>query len=263
MVKDYYQILGVDRDADRDELKKAYRALAMEYHPDKNPDNTEVAGEKFKEISEAYSVLSDPDRKRSYDMTGSPTGRSSGGFGGFSTTGDPFDIFRQHMRPKQPNPPMRGQSLQIPLEITLADALLGAEMSLEYHLNSGCSACHGRGGSEFETCSSCHGAGFTQTQQGSMFIQQGCGRCQAQGQVVKTLCKPCKGRGVVPETKSINIVVPPGVMHGNTMLLQGQGGAGFNGGPSGDIQVIVNIKYPDMDKISDKEKKKLRSLLTK
>lgn len=260
MIKDYYKILGVDRDADPGVLKKAYRALAHEHHPDKNPDNIEVAEEKFKEISEAYSVLSDPDKKRSYDMTGSPTGRRGGGF---STHGDPFDIFRQHMRQPQPNPPMRGQSLQIPLEITLADALLGAEMSLEYHLNSGCSTCHGRGGTEFETCKACNGAGFTQTQQGSMFMQQGCGRCSAQGQVVKTPCGPCKGRGVVPETKGINLVVPPGVMHGNTMLLQGQGGAGLNGGPPGDVQVIVNIKYPDMDKISDKEKKQLRSLLTK
>ncbi len=260
MIKDYYKILGVDRDADPSVLKKAYHTLAQEHHPDKNPDNTEVAEEKFKEISEAYSVLSDPDRKRSYDMTGSPTGRRGGGF---STTGDPFDIFRQHMRQQQPNPPMRGQSLQIPLEITLADALLGAEMSLEYHLNSGCPACHGRGGSEFETCRACNGAGFTQSQQGSMFMQQGCGTCRAQGQVVKTPCEPCKGRGVVPETKTINIVVPAGVMHGNTMLLQGQGGAGFNGGPPGDIQVVVQLKYPDMDKISDKEKKQLRSLLTK
>jgi molecular chaperone DnaJ len=264
MIKDYYQILGVDRDADPDALKKAYRALAQEHHPDKNPDNTEVAEEKFKEISEAYSVLSDPDRKRSYDMTGSPTGRTGGGFGGFSTTGDPFDIFRQHMRQQQqPNPPMRGQSLQIPLEITLVDALLGAEMSLEYHLNSGCAACHGRGGIEFEMCDVCNGAGFTQTQRGGMFMQQGCGQCRAQGQVVKTPCEPCKGRGVVPETKGINIVVPPGVMHGNTMLLQGQGGAGFNGGPPGDIQVVVQLKYPDMSKLDDTEKEQLRRLLNK
>jgi molecular chaperone DnaJ len=263
MIKDYYQVLGVERGADGATLKTEYRKLAHQWHPDKNPDNIEEAEEKFKEISEAYSVLSDPDRRKSYDLTGSPTGGREGGFGGFRTTGDPFDIFRQHMRQQQPNPPMRGQSLQIPLEITLADALLGAEMALEYHLNSGCSACHGRGGTEFEMCSACNGAGFTQTQQGGMFMQQGCGQCRAQGQVIKTPCAPCKGRGVVPETKVINIVVPPGVMHGNTMLLQGQGGAGFNGGPPGDIQVVVQLKYPDMDKISDEEKEQLRSLLTK
>jgi molecular chaperone DnaJ len=260
MVKDYYQILEVDRDVDQEALKKAYRALAQEHHPDKNPDNTEVAEEKFKEISEAYSVLSDPDRKRSYDMTGSANPQS----GGFRTTGDPFDIFRQHMQQQQQtNPPMKGQSLQIPLEITLADALLGAEMSLEYHLNSGCSACSGRGGTEFEACGACGGSGFTQQQQGNMFIQQGCGACRAQGQIVKTPCTPCGGRGVVPETKGVNIVVPPGVMHGNVMHLPGHGGAGFNGGPKGDIQVVVQLKYPDMDKFSDEEKEQLRTLLTK
>ena len=260
MIKDYYQILGVDRDADPAALKKAYRALAQKHHPDKNPDNTEAAEEKFKEISEAYSVLSDPDRKISYDMTGSADPQH----GGFRTTGDPFDIFRQHMQQKQqPNPPMRGQSLQIPLEITLADALLGAEMSLEYHLNSGCSACQGQGGTEFTMCSGCQGSGFTQTQQGNMFMQHGCGQCRAKGQVIKTPCVSCKGRGVVPETKGVNLVVPSGVMHGNTMLLSGQGGAGFNGGPPGDIQVVVQIKYPDMDKFSDEQKEQLRGLLVK
>lgn len=261
MTKDYYQVLGVDRDADPDALKKAYRALAHLHHPDKNPDNTEEAEEKFKEISEAYSVLSDPDRKRSYDMTGDPGPNS----GGFKTTGDPFDIFRQHFQQqqRQPNPPMKGQSLQIPLDVSLEDALYGAEMSLEYHLNSGCSACEGRGGTDFEACPDCNGAGFQQSQQGSMFIQQGCGRCQAQGQIVKTPCEPCKGRGVVPETKGVNIVVPSGVQHGNTMLLRGQGGAGFNGGPPGDIQVVVQLNYPDMGKFTDEEKEQLRTLLTK
>jgi molecular chaperone DnaJ len=260
MIKDYYQILEVDRDADAEVLKKAYRALAQEHHPDKNPDNTEVAEEKFKEISEAYSVLSDPDRKRSYDMTGSANPQS----GGFRTTGDPFDIFRQHMhQQQQQNPPMKGQSIQIPLEITLADALFGAEMSLEYHLQSGCSACQGRGGTEFEMCRDCNGSGFRQQQQGNMFIQSGCASCQAKGQVIKTPCEPCKGRGMVPETKGINIVVPQGVMHGNTMRLAGQGGAGFNGGPPGDVMVVVQLNMPDMDKFDDEENEQLRSLLTK
>lgn len=261
MTKDYYQVLGVERDADPAALKKAYRALAQLHHPDKNPDNAEESEEKFKEISEAYSVLSDPDRKRSYDMTGNPNPNR----GGFKTTGDPFDIFRQHFhqQKRQPNPPMKGQSLQLPLEVTLADALLGAEMFLEYHLTSGCAACQGRGGTEFEACADCNGSGFHQSQQGNMFIQQGCGRCQAQGQVVKTPCAPCQGRGVVPETKGVNLAVPPGVQNGNTLLLHGQGGLGFNGGPPGDIQVIVRLKYPDMTKLTDEEKEQLRTLLTK
>jgi molecular chaperone DnaJ len=258
MIKDYYQILDVDRDADPDALKKAYRALAQEHHPDKNPDNTEEAEEKFKEISEAYSVLSDPDRKRSYDMTGSAGPQS----GGFRTTGDPFDIFRQHMhQQRQPNPPMKGQSIQVPLELKLDDAIFGAEMSLEYHLQSACAACAGRGGTEFETCPDCKGSCFHSSQQGNMFVQQGCGRCQAQGQVVKTPCTPCKGRGIVPETKGINLAVPPGIMHGNTLRLQGQGGAGFNGGPPGDVMVVIQFKLPDVSNMGDEDKEKLKELL--
>lgn len=261
MTKDYYQVLGVERDADQDALKKAYRALAQEHHPDKNPDSTEAAEEKFKEISEAYSVLSDPDRKRAYDMTGSPHGAAPGGF---HTTGDPFDIFRQHAyRPRDPNPPMKGQSIKVPLEITVADALFGAEMSLEYHLQSGCSACQGRGGTEFEMCEGCQGRGFQQTQQGGMFIQQGCDQCQAQGQSIKTPCVPCQGRGVVPEKKGINLVVPAGIQHGNSMRLAGQGGAGFNGGPPGDVIVVVQLNYPNMDQLSEDEKSKLKELLSR
>jgi molecular chaperone DnaJ len=265
MTKDYYQVLGVERDVDEASLKKAYRALAQEHHPDKNPDNTEEAEEKFKEISEAYSVLSDPDRRRSYDMTGSPNAE---GPGGFRTTGDPFDIFRNHFGGFQqqhhdPNPPMRGQSIQLPLEVTIADALFGAEMSLEYHLQSGCSACQGKGGTDFEMCPGCQGRGFQQQQQGNMFIQQGCGQCQGKGQIVKTPCEPCKGRGVVPEKKGVNLIVPPGIQHGNTMRLQGQGGAGFNGGPPGDVMVVVQINYPNMDTLSDDEKEKLKELLGK
>jgi molecular chaperone DnaJ len=259
MIKDYYQVLEVERDVAPDVLKKAYRSLAHKWHPDKNLDNTEEAEEKFKEISEAYSVLSDPEKKQLYDMTGST--------GGFKTTGDPFSMFfggrfSSHFN-TQPNPPMKGQSLRIPLEISLSDALFGGEMLLEYHLQSGCSACGGKGGVEFETCPACGGGGFIQQQRGSMFIQQGCGRCDAQGRVVKTPCSPCEGRGVVPETKKINIVIPTGVKQGNTMRLAGQGGAGFNGGPSGDVMVAIQVNYPDVNGLSGEEKEQLCMLLNK
>jgi len=260
MVKDYYNTLGVSRDVAPDALKKAYRTLAQEWHPDKN--SAEGAEEKFKEISEAYSVLSDPEKRQSYDMTGSPNGSS----GGFRTTGDPFGMFfggRSPFGPPQKNPPMKGQSIQIPLEITVFDALFGAEMSLDYNLTSGCSACSGRGGTEFEMCDQCKGGGFIQQQHGSMFIQQGCDKCEAQGQSIKTPCTPCNGKGVVPEQKILNLVVPSGVKHGNTMRLAGQGGAGFNGGPRGDVMVVVQINYPDVSGIADEEKEKLRQLFSK
>ncbi len=263
MIKDYYQILGVESGVDEDALKKAYRDLAQQWHPDKNPDSAEEAEEKFKEISEAYSVLSDPEKRRSYDLTGSPNGSS----GGFKATGDPFSMFFGGRSPfghaHQANPPMQGQSIQVPLEVTVADALFGAQMSLEYDLQSGCAACNGRGGTEFEMCDPCQGRGFLQVQQGSMFMQRGCDNCQAQGQVVKTPCEPCKGKGVIPERKGINLVIPEGVKHGNTMRLAGQGGAGFNGGPPGDVMVIVQLNYPDVSSLSDEDKEKLKELLSK
>jgi len=264
MVKDYYKTLEVERDVSADDLKKSYRALAQLHHPDKNPDNTEEAEEKFKEISEAYSVLSDPEKRGHYDMTGSPDG---GMGGGFRTSGDPFSMFFGGRAPfgrqQDPNPPMRGQSLQIPLEISLADAVLGSETRLEYHLDSGCAACAGKGGTEFETCPGCAGNGFQQQQHGSMFVQQGCGQCQAQGRIIKTPCVPCGGRGMVPETKKINMVIPAGIKHGNSMRLAGQGGAGFNGGPRGDVAVIIQITYPKLDNLTEQEKKELKRLLTK
>ena len=260
MIKDYYQILGVDRDVDAETLKKTYRTLAQEHHPDHN-DGAEDAEEKFKEISEAYSVLSDPDKRQVYDMTGSVSGS-----GGFRTTGDPCSMFfggRSPFGVPRPNPPMRGQSIQISLEITLADALLGAETHLEYQLHSACSSCEGRGGTDMEMCDACNGRGFIQQQQGSMFIQHGCDQCDAQGQKIKTPCSPCAGRGIIPETKGIKLSVPAGVKQGNTMRLAGQGGVGFNGGPRGDVMVVVNINYPDMSKFDDKEKEQLKELLAK
>lgn len=262
MTKDYYQILGVGRDADDATLKKAYHTLAQEFHPDKNPDNPEPAEEKFKEISEAYSVLSNPDKKRAYDMTGSPNGLP----GGFRTTGDLFDLFRggpfgagQH--PPQRNPPMRGQSLRIPLEVTLAESLFGTKMPLNYDVISACHGCGGRRGQEFEICEPCGGRGFVQLQQGNMFIQRPCDKCGGAGESIKVICSDCRGNGVIPEHRRLNIVIPVGIRNGSALRLSGQGGAGLNEGPPGDVMVEVSVSYPDIENLTEDERTELKRLL--
>lgn len=262
MAKDYYQILGVPRDADEKSIKKAYRALAHEWHPDKNPDNLEEAEERFKEISEAYSVLSDPEKKRNYDYTGSP----EGSMGGFKTTGTPFDIFFGGRNPFQRPPgtprPSRGQSLQIPLDVALKTAIFGGTHELEYSVNSGCGTCNARGGTEFELCSQCKGSGSVSQQRPGVYIQTTCSNCQGRGEKIKTACVDCSGRGIIHEEKKISLVIPAGIRHGNTLRLQGQGGAGLNGGPRGDILVVVNLVYPDLDKLDEEERSTLERLLS-
>lgn len=263
MAKDYYQILGIDREADDKTIKSAYRSLARKWHPDVNPDNTEEAEEKFKEVSEAYSVLSDPEKKKLYDATGSTDPRT----GGFKTTGDPFDIFRTHFSGmhvnRDPNPPMRGQSLRLDTEISLKESLFGGQRQVEYHVQSGCESCNGKGGTEFETCSNCKGSGFVVQQRPGMMMQSTCGACQGRGEKVKAPCPSCSGRGVIHEKKQLTVVIPAGIRHGNTMRLQGQGGAGFNGGPRGDVLLGVAVTYPELDNLNEEERGTLERLLSK
>lgn len=263
MIKDYYKILGVERDADAKGIKSSYRNLARKWHPDVNPDNAEDAEEKFKEISEAYSVLSDPEKKKLYDATGSIDPH----MGGFKTTGDPFDIFRQHFAGgnihRAPNPPMRGQSIRMSFHIPLKDALFGGNHDLEYQVQSGCASCAGQGGTEFETCSTCQGSGFIVQRRPGMMMQSNCGACSGRGQSIKSPCVSCSGRGIINEQKNLTVVVPSGIKHGNTMRLQGQGGAGFNGGPRGDVLVDVGVNYPDLGGLNEEERSTLEQLLSK
>lgn len=264
MVKDYYEILGVDRQADAQTIKSAYRKLAQEWHPDRNPDNLEEAEEKFKEISEAYSVLSDSEKKKMYDLTGSP----SGGPGGFKTTGNPFDIFFGRGNPfgfrsAGPPPPRKGQSIGTVFNIGLKEALFGGNRDLTYHVQSGCEACRGSGGAEFESCSACEGSGFTTQQRPGMVVQTSCSACGGQGQKVKTPCSSCNGHGVIQEDKKLSVQIPQGIKHGNTLRLHGQGGAGFNGGPRGDVLVDVRVEYPDLSELTDDERSTLEQLLSK
>ena len=260
-MKDYYEILGVDRDAGAEDIKSAYRQSAFQYHPDLNPDNSE-AEEKFKEIAEAYSVLSDEEKKRNYDATGSAEGTSFG----FRTTGDPFELFRQmgsmnFGRPRARS--MKGQSIQEAVEISLKEALFGVEIPISYRVTSSCENCKGEGASEFEICDICRGhGGMTQTQ-GNMIMHQTCGACGGQGKKPKTLCAPCNGRGIQSQNKQMKVSVPKGISHGTTLRLAGQGGRGFCGGPPGDVLLQVEIKYPDINSLSAEERGQLEQLLSK
>lgn len=271
-MKNYYEILDASRDADTGQLKAAYRKLAQKWHPDKhqNSDKQEEAEEKFKDISEAYAVLSDEEKRRNYDATGSPDGPTSHGFrpGGFHTTGDLFEIFRQfgefdfQTGPRSPRP-MKGQNIQEIVEIPLEDALFGTEKKLNYHVTSACEICKGLGATEFETCGTCEGQGGRIHQQGNMITQQVCGVCKGQGNKPKTFCGKCAGKGMFEEEKILTIVIPKGIANGANLRLVGQGGRGFNEGPYGDMLLVVKINYPDLDLLSEKEKEQLKKLLSK
>ena len=266
-MKNYYEILKVDRDADAAQIKTAYRDLAQQWHPDKHPEEgKEGAEEKFKEISEAYSVLSDDEKKLNYDTTGSPEG--AGSFG-FQTTGDPFEMFRRMSGvdfgmggPRAPRP-MRGQSIQETVEVSLKDALFGLEHSLKYQIISSCEACDGSCAEEFETCDQCRGQGGVTARRGNMVVHQTCGRCGGQGRKISKICKECSGRGTQTDIKNLTVSVPKGISNGTTLRLAGQGGRGFHGGPPGDILLLITVKYPDLDTLSDKEKKQLVQLISK
>ena len=265
MAKDYYNTLEVDRNADSDQLKKAYRDLAQKWHPDKNPDILEEAEEKFKEISEAYAVLSDPEQKKNYDMTGSPSGNPFAT--GFRTTGTPFDIFFSRdpfgeMRQSGPRP-TRGHSIQIPLSISLVESLFGAHRSVDYSVTSACKECGARGGKEFELCEHCKGSGFETRQQPGMRIQTSCSQCSGQGQRIKTPCEVCEGRRIVQESKKITVVVPPNLKHDSTLRIPGKGGEGFYGGPPGDVMIVVKVEYPDLSGLTEEERGQLEALLEK
>lgn len=266
-MKDYYKILEVQRDANNDQLKKSYRKLAQKWHPDKHQQDTakqEEAAEKFKEISEAYAVLSDSEKKSNYDLTGDP---NTGSLGGFRTTGDPFDIFRhfggfRNAGPSQPQV-MKGQSIQQSVEISLKKALFGGDHSFSYIVNSACSKCNGQGGLEFITCSMCKGSGMYVQKHGNMVMQTTCDSCRGQGKAIKTPCSDCNGQRIVVETKKLNIKIPPGLHNGVSLKIANKGGRGFNGGPPGDIILIAVVKYPEINLFSEEDKEELIRLLEK
>jgi molecular chaperone DnaJ len=249
--RDYYEVLGVSRDVSEQDLKKAYRRVAMKFHPDRNPGDKD-AENKFKEASEAYEVLSDPNKRAAYDQFGHAGvdggagmgGGAGGGFGNFSDIfGDVFgDIFGGGGRPGGPS---RGADLRYTLELSLEDAVRGTTVKIQVPTLISCKTCEGSGakpGTKPVSCSTCNGMGQVRIQQGFFSVQQTCPNCRGKGKVVSDPCRDCHGQGRVEETKTLSVKVPPGVDTGDRIRLSGEGEAGADGGPAGDLYVQIAVK---------------------
>lgn len=257
--RDYYEVLGVEKSADEAAIKKAYRVLAKKYHPDMNPGDAE-AEKKFKEASEAYAVLSDPEKRRQYDQYGHAAfeGGGAGGFGGFDFSGTDFsdifgDIFGDFFgggrgRGGRGNGPMKGANLRTSIRITFEEAVFGCEKEIELTVKEECKTCHGSGakpGTSPETCTKCGGKGqvvFTQQSFfGTVRNVQTCPDCQGTGKVIKEKCSDCRGTGYVPMKKKYAVSIPAGIDNGQCKRLSGLGEPGTNGGPRGDVLVEVIV----------------------
>ncbi len=269
--RDYYEVLGVSKDADEAALKKAYRTLAKKYHPDTNQGNPEAEA-KFKEASEAYAVLSDPEKRRQYDQFGHAAfdgGACGGGFGGFDFTGDMGDIFGDifsdffgggSRSSRNYNGPMKGATLRTSIRITFEESIFGCEKEIEMNSKENCSTCGGTGakpGSKPVTCPKCNGKGqvvFTsQTPFGMMRSSQACPDCGGKGTIIRDKCSACHGNGYTITRKKISITVPAGIADGQSLRKAGCGDLGTNGGERGDLLVEVHVsshpifKRQDMD----------------
>ena len=252
MPRDYYEVLGVTKTAGEEEIKKAYRKLAMEHHPDRNPENAE-AESKFKEAAEAYDVLRDPDKRARYDRFGHAG--ANGGGGGFSSTEDIFshfgdifgDLFGFGMgaRTASRNRPRRGSDLRYNLSISFRQAAKGANVPIRVPRNEPCGQCMGSGaapGTIPETCRRCGGVGQVRHNQGFFQISVPCPDCRGVGSVIKTPCPLCLGRGLLQKTRELTVRVPAGVDTGNRLRLRDEGEPGENGGPSGDLFVVLQVE---------------------
>ena len=259
--RDYYEVLGVEKNAGADDIKKAYRKKAMQFHPDRNPGDKE-AEEKFKEVGEAYEVLSDADKRARYDQFGfqgvDPNfGGGSGfggGFGGFGDFGDLGDIFGEFFgggsrrASAATNAPRRGENVGVRLELTFEEAAFGCEKEVSAQRIENCASCGGSGSADgaIESCSHCHGTGQVRTVQNFMGMQMQstsvCPMCNGRGKMVKNPCTTCKGKGKVRRTQKIKVKIPAGVDEGQSVRVRGEGCVGANGGPNGDLLVEIYIR---------------------
>jgi molecular chaperone DnaJ len=250
--EDYYKLLGVEKNASDADIKKSYRTMAMKFHPDRNTDNPEAAEAKFKQIKEAYEVLSDPKKRSAYDQFGhAGVDGSMGGRGGFTAEsfsdvfGDVFgDIFGGGGR-QQRGGPQRGADIRYNLELTLEEAVSGTEAKIRVPVMVACKECDSTGAKKGSTpiiCSTCHGHGQVRMQQGFFSIQQTCPTCHGSGKQIKDPCNVCRGAGRVEETKTLSAKIPAGVDTGDRIRLAGEGEAGERGAPAGDLYVQVHVK---------------------
>lgn len=264
--RDYYEVLGVERNASEDDIKKSYRKLALKYHPDRNPGD-KSAEEKFKELGEAYEVLSDPQKKSAFDQFGhaafDPRSRGFGGARGGARGGgfhDPFEIFREVFggggmgsifddffgaEQRDPSGPQRGSDLRYDMEITFEEAALGAEKEVSLNKLAPCDSCHGSGaeaGSSTKTCPTCGGRGQVVTSRSIFSIASTCPRCEGSGRVVEKPCRHCRGAGRVEKTSKVRIKIPPGVDTGTRLRSTGNGEGGQRGGPNGDLYVVLHVQ---------------------
>lgn len=261
--RDFYEVLGVEKSATDDEIKKAYRKLAKKYHPDVNPGDKQAEA-KFKEVGEAYEILSNQEKRARYDQFGhagvDPSyGGGAGGYGGFGgfedvDLGDLFGSFfgggfGGSTRTRNPNGPIRGRSIDLTISLTFEEAALGCEKTVTIpHLET-CESCGGSGaekGTAAETCPTCGGVGSVRaverTMLGNMQVSKTCPTCGGKGKTIKSPCKSCNGQGRVRKQKKLSVTVPAGINHGQTFAVRGQGDAGQNGGPAGDANITVSIR---------------------
>jgi molecular chaperone DnaJ len=267
--RDYYEILGVERGASDEQIKKAYRKLAIKYHPDKNPGD-HTAEEQFKELSEAYEALADPQKRAAYDQFGHaafrPGGRGAAGGGGFH---DPFEIFREVFGGAgggifegifeqafggaggrgQRHSATRGNDLRYDLELELEEAAVGIEKEITFNKLDTCPDCEGRGAADkarAETCPMCHGQGQVAHSRGFFTVASTCPRCNGSGEMIKNPCKRCRGEGRIDQRRKIKVRIPAGIEDGSRLRSSGNGEAGLRGGPAGDLYVVIHVRENDV-----------------